>query len=54
MKKLLLALSIIFSALTFAGAAYVLISRGTVNAGFAVVPMVLALACSIGYRRYPN
>lgn len=50
MKKLLLVLSIIFIALTFAGAAFVLTSNETVNAGYAVIPMVFALACLIGFR----
>lgn len=42
MKKLVLALSIIFTILTFVGAGYVLANHSHVNAGFAVVPMVLA------------
>lgn len=50
MKKLLLVLSIVFSILTFAGAIFVLTSNGTANAGYAVIPMLLALACSSGYR----
>lgn len=44
MKKLTLALSIIFIILTFLGAGYVLVNHGEVNAGYACVPMVLALA----------
>ena len=50
MKKLLLIFSIGFCLLTFAGAIYVLVNHGTVNAGYAVVPMVLSLACSSGYQ----
>lgn len=50
MKKLLLVLSIIFVVLTFAGAIYVISSKGEVNAGFAVIPMVFALASFAGYR----
>ena len=46
MKKLFGILSILFILLTFIGAIYVLINKGTVNAGYAVVPMVLTLACS--------
>ena len=54
MKKLLLILSIVFIILTFVGAIYVLINKGTVNAGYAVVPMVLALSCSSGYKLVKN
>lgn len=54
MKKLLLILSIIFVILTFVGAIYVLINKGTVNAGYAVVPMVMALACSNSYKAFKN
>lgn len=50
MKKLLLVLSIIFVVLTFAGAIYVIGSKGKVNAGYAVIPMVFALASFAGYR----
>lgn len=46
MKKLYLFLCILFSALTFAGAAYALLHRGTVNAGYACVPMTLTLVFS--------
>ncbi|MDE7245583.1 MAG: hypothetical protein K2O18_16640 [Oscillospiraceae bacterium] len=51
MKKLFLLLSAVFVILTFAGAAYVLYHNGTVNAGYACVPMVLALACLSCYRK---
>lgn len=54
MKKMFLVLSILFVILTFAGAIYVLTSHGTANAGYAVVPMVIGLACSSGYRTYRN
>lgn len=50
MKKVLLMLSIVCIILTFAGAIFVLASNGTANAGYAVIPMVLALACLAGYR----
>lgn len=50
MKKLVLALSIIFTILTFVGAGYVLANHGHVNAGFAAVPMVFALAFIGAYR----
>ena len=46
MKKLYLFLCILFSALTFAGAVYVLLHRGTVNAGYACIPMCLTLVFS--------
>lgn len=52
MKKLLLIITIIFSILTFVGAFYVLKSNGTVNAGYAVIPMIITVACLSGYRRY--
>lgn len=44
LKKIFLGLSIFFMILTFGGAAYVLYTGGRVSAGFAVVPMVFALA----------
>lgn len=50
MKKVLLVLSIIFVVLTFAGAIYVISSKGEVNAGYAAIPMVFALASLAGYR----
>lgn len=53
MKKLLLVLSIIFIVLTFVGAICVLTS-GAVNAGYAVIPMVITLACLTAYRAYKN
>ena len=37
--------------LTFAGAGYVLIQRGAVNAGYAVIPMLFALCFTQTYRR---
>lgn len=46
LKKLLLTLLIIFTILTFAGVIYVLKNHGTVNAGYAVVPCVIAVAIS--------
>ena len=47
MKKIALALSIIFIILTFAGVAYVLYNRGQV---YAVVPMVFSLTFTSYYR----
>ena len=52
MKKLLLILWITFSILTIAGTIYVIVSGGTVNAGYAVVPMVIALVSASGCRAY--
>lgn len=54
MKKLLLILPIVFIILTFAGAIFVLTSNGTANAGYAVIPMAIALACLVGYRICKN
>nr|WP_317326221.1 hypothetical protein [uncultured Flavonifractor sp.] len=54
MKKLLLILSIVFMILAFSGAIFVLTSNGTANAGHAVIPMVIALACLAGYRTCTN
>ena len=33
---------------------YILTSNGTANAGYAVIPMVIALACLADYRAYKN
>ena len=49
-KKAALALSIIFIILTFIGAGYVLYNRGQVNAGYAIIPSVFALAGIAFYR----
>lgn len=51
MKIVALILSIIFTILTFFGAGYVLYHGGKVNAGYAVVPMVFALASIAFYRK---
>lgn len=48
--KLFLILSVLFSLLTFVGAAYVLINKGSVNAGYACVPMVFAFIFTGAYR----
>ena len=47
MKKAALVLSIL---LTFIGAGYVLYNRGRVNAGYAAIPLVFALASIAFYR----
>ena len=52
MKKLLLILSIVFIVLTFVGAIFVFTSNGTANAGYTIIPMVIALALLVGYRAY--
>lgn len=51
MEKVALALTIIFILLTFIGAGYVLYHGGKVNAGYAVVPMIFALASLAFYRK---
>lgn len=45
MKKLavLMIFQILFTILTFIGAGYVLINKGQVNAGYAVVPCVISV-----------
>ncbi len=50
MKKVAMALSIIFIILTFVGAGYVLYNGGKANAGYAVVPMIFTLASIAFYR----
>lgn len=52
MKKVSLILSVLFIILTFTGTGYVLLNHGQVSAGYAAVPMALALACSGVYRTY--
>ena len=52
MKIMLLILSALFTLLTFAGSIYVLTHKGAVNAGYAVIPMVLALGCFGCYKTY--
>ena len=52
MKKIALILSILFTVLTFIGAGYIFFNDGNINAGYACVPMVLALVCISFYRKY--
>lgn len=52
MRKILLVLTIIFAILTFIGAGYVLASKGTVNAGYSVIPGIWTVICLSGYRWY--
>lgn len=49
-KKLLFVGTILCAALAFAGAGYVLYTGGAANAGCAVIPLLLCLACSGAYR----
>lgn len=51
MKFFFFILSLLFVGLTIAGSGYVLSHQGTVNAGYAVVPMVFALTSLSLYRR---
>ena len=51
-KKLALILNVIFIALTFIGAGYILLNGGKVNAGYACVPMFFALISMSFYRKY--
>lgn len=51
MKKIYKYFSIIFVILTFIGAGYVLINKGNVNAGYAVIPMLGALIFNLLYRK---
>lgn len=50
MKKFALVISIILLVLTFVGAGYVLYNGGKVNAGYAVIPSIFALASTSFYR----
>ena len=54
MKRLLLILSIAFNALAIVGAVYVLGNKGTANAGYAIIPMIIGIACLAGYRAYKS
>ena len=45
-EKIFKILSIIFIVLTFRGAGYVIINKGEVNAGYAVVPSLLSICFS--------
>lgn len=50
MKRFLFILSLVFTVLTFVGAGYVLYTDGQANAGYAVIPLVVALVCISGYK----
>lgn len=51
MKTIILVLAVVSTVLTFVGIGYVIYNAGRVNAGYAVIPMVLALACIAFYRK---
>ena len=50
MKRVFQILSFIFSLLAIAGAIFVLLSDGTKNAGYAVVPLALSITFSSCYK----
>lgn len=52
-KKIPLILGIVFLTLTFIGGGSVMINRGQVNAGYAVVPGIWTMIC-FGYYRNKN
>ena len=54
MKKILLLLTLLFMALTFIGAFYVVSNGGKPNAGYAAVPMVMAIVCMQWYKAFKN
>lgn len=51
MGKIYKCISIFFVILTFIGRGYVLINKGNVNAGYAVIPMLGALIFNLLYRK---
>ena len=51
LKKILFVLSIVFTILTFVGAAYVLLNKGQVSAGYSAVPMLWAVLFITTYSR---
>lgn len=54
MKRVLLTLAIAFTVFTFVGGIYVLVNNGLANAGYAVIPMMIACAFLAGYRVCKN
>jgi hypothetical protein len=54
MKRGLLAISFFFMVLTFVGIGYVLSTNGQANAGYAIIPMLLALVSIAAYRKHKN
>lgn len=51
MSKLAWIMGMIFLILTFAGGGYVIINRGQVNAGYAVIPSLFTIICFGYYRK---
>ena len=51
MKTAALIMGIIFLILTFAGAGYVFINHGQVNAGYAVIPSLWTIICFGYYQK---
>ncbi len=47
-------LTILFVILTFGGAGYVLVNKGQVNAGYAVIPMLIEIAFLTLYSAEKN
>lgn len=52
MKKMILLISILFIILTFLGAIYIIYHGGKVSAGYAVIPMIFAVASMSFFRRF--
>ena len=51
LKKIFFMLSILFTILTFAGVAYVLLNQGQVSAGYSAIPMLWAVLFTTTYNR---
>jgi hypothetical protein len=54
MKRGLLAVSFFFMILTFIGIGYVFSTNGQANAGYAIIPMLLALVSLTAYRLHKH
>lgn len=52
MKKIFLYLSIIFMILTFIAIGSVLVNKGSINAGYAIIPMIFALIFRLLYKSH--
>lgn len=50
MRKATFLFSVIFAVLSLVGVGYVLYNGGEVSAGYAFIPMVLAVICISSYR----
>lgn len=51
LKKIFFVLSILFTILTFVGAADVFLNKGQVSAGYSAVPMLWAVLCTTTYNK---